>query len=523
MNLRKNKNISSKSIKERLFENMEKENSMRKQNMQKDIDSKRFFNQEENEQFIKARDASQHLKIAKNKDKDNPVKNWRYKTNAARFVEECIIDKQFIPNQYNTLIKTNNIKILHLILKNLNEFCYYSNEVLEFCYYNILNIFDKAINVNDDDCIAQMLYMVNSCITYKAVKEIEIGLCERLFSLAVDKNFHNRNVKTVKPQTYYNIYLINIGSREGLLISGEKLSILYRNVVNEINMSFDEVYFCILGIKVMTGFFKLDVFEKFKDKKNELFEIASYFIDVIFNFYDSKIYTKNKEELISEYDSETDIILFQHLAIHLLSTLIGSFANRFNDAFEIIFNKEKVEKITKIIELIYDYKELKDMLVIPLLMLLCSLADSKFELFMEIFILPKTKNLIIERNYKFNNEKIIDILTIIRYILEFNNLDLCNFYLNDKNVWEFINIEIENNTNPKVIEETLNLIMEILSIAKKFGGELEKNIMFNLNQYEINIKIEKLCNSFNENIPEKATGIIQYFHHKEQMNMDIES
>ena len=67
MNLRKNKNISSKSIKERLFENMEKENSMRKQNMQKDIDSKRFFNQEENEQFIKARDASQHLKIAKKK------------------------------------------------------------------------------------------------------------------------------------------------------------------------------------------------------------------------------------------------------------------------------------------------------------------------------------------------------------------------------------------------------------------------------------------------------------------------
>jgi hypothetical protein len=47
--------------------------------------------------------------------------------------------------------------------------------------------------------------MVNSCITYKAVREIEIGLCERLFSLAVDKNFHNRNVKTVKPQTYYNI------------------------------------------------------------------------------------------------------------------------------------------------------------------------------------------------------------------------------------------------------------------------------------------------------------------------------
>ena len=104
-----------------------------------------------------------------------------------------------------TLIKTNNIKILYLILKNLNEFCYYSNEVLDYCYYNILNIFDKTLNINDDDCIAQMLYMVNSCITYKAVKEIEVGLCERLFSFAVDNNFHNRNVKTVKPQTYYNI------------------------------------------------------------------------------------------------------------------------------------------------------------------------------------------------------------------------------------------------------------------------------------------------------------------------------
>ncbi len=67
MNLRKNKNISTKSIKERLFENIEKKNSMRKENIQKDIDSKRFFNQEENEQFIKARDASQHLKIAKKK------------------------------------------------------------------------------------------------------------------------------------------------------------------------------------------------------------------------------------------------------------------------------------------------------------------------------------------------------------------------------------------------------------------------------------------------------------------------
>ena len=49
MNLRKNKNISTKSIKERLFENIEKKNSMRKENIQKDIDSKRFFNQEENE------------------------------------------------------------------------------------------------------------------------------------------------------------------------------------------------------------------------------------------------------------------------------------------------------------------------------------------------------------------------------------------------------------------------------------------------------------------------------------------
>ena len=522
MNLRKTKNISSKSIKERLFENIEKENSIRKKNMQKDIDSKRFFDQEENEEFIKARDASQHLKIAKKKDKENPVKNWRYKTNAARFVEECIIDKQFIPNQYNTLIKTNNIKILYIILKNLNEFCYYSNDVLDFCYYKILNIFDKTLNVNDDDCIAQMLYMVNSCITYKAVREIEIGLCERLFSLAVDKNFHNRNVKTVKPQTYYNIYLINIGSKEGLLISGEKLSILYRNVINEINMSFDEVYFCILGIKVMTGFFKLDIFEKFKDKKNELFEIASYFVDVIFNFYDSKIYTKNKEELIKEYDSETDIILFQHLAIHLLSTLIGSFANRFNEAFPIIFNKEKVDKIIKIIELVYDYHQLQDMIAIPLLMLLCSLADSKFEMFLPIFLLPKTKNLIIERNYKFNNEKIIDILTIIKLILEFNNIDLCNFYLNDKNVWEFINIQIENNDNPKIIEETLNLIMEILSISKNFGGELEKNIIFNLNQFEINIKIEKLYNTFDENVSEKANGIIQYLQHKEKVNMEIE-
>ena len=74
MNLRKNKNISTKSIKERLFENIEKKNSMRKENIQKDIDSKRFFNQEENEQFIKARDASQHLKIAKKKIKKIQLK-----------------------------------------------------------------------------------------------------------------------------------------------------------------------------------------------------------------------------------------------------------------------------------------------------------------------------------------------------------------------------------------------------------------------------------------------------------------
>ena len=162
------------------------------------------------------------------------------------------------------------------------------------------------------------------------------------------------------------------------------------------------------------------------------------------------------------------------------------------------------------------------MIAIPLLMLLCSLADSKFEMFLPIFLLPKTKNLIIERNYKFNNEKIIDILTIIKLILEFNNIDLSNFYLNDKNVWEFINIQIENNDNPKIIEETLNLIMEILSISKNFGGELEKNIIFNLNQFEINIKIEKLYNTFDENVSEKANGIIQYLQHKEKVNMEIE-
>ena len=127
MDLRKNKNIKGKSIKERLLENIEKESLLRKQNMQKEIDSKRYFDEEENSQFIKARDASQHLKIAKKKDKEHPNKNWKEKTNAARLVEEYILDKEFIPAQFNTLIKSTNLKYINLIIKNLNEFCFYSN------------------------------------------------------------------------------------------------------------------------------------------------------------------------------------------------------------------------------------------------------------------------------------------------------------------------------------------------------------------------------------------------------------
>ena len=74
MDLRKNKNIKGKSIKERLLENIEKESLLRKQNMQKEIDSKRYFDEEENSQFIKARDASQHLKIAKKRIKNIQIK-----------------------------------------------------------------------------------------------------------------------------------------------------------------------------------------------------------------------------------------------------------------------------------------------------------------------------------------------------------------------------------------------------------------------------------------------------------------
>ena len=523
MDLRKNKNIKGKSIKERLLENIEKESLLRKQNMQKEIDSKRYFDEEENSQFIKARDASQHLKIAKKKDKEHPNKNWKEKTNAARLVEEYILDKEFIPAQFNTLIKSTNLKYINLIIKNLNEFCFYSNEVLNFCFTNILKIFDKAILVNDDEFIAQMLYLVNLCITFKADKEIEIGLSERLFNFVTDSSFHNRNVKTVKPQCYYNMYLMNIGSKEGLLISSEKIPFLYKNVINEIKNSFEDTYFCILGIKFMTGFFKLDTFEKFKNKKSELFEIAGKFVDVVYNFYENKIYTIDRAQLIKEYKTESDNILFQHLSIHLLSTLIGSFANRFNEAFEIIFNKDKVEKLTTIIELVYEYDQLQDIIVIPLLMLFCSLAESKSLLFQNMFFSPKIKNLIIERNYRFDSEKIVDILLIIKLILEFNNFELCKYYLEDKNIWEYIKTEIDNKDEPKVIEEELNLIMEILSIAKKYGGEFEKNIMFNFNQYELNLKIEQLCNSFKEDIPKKAIGIIEYLHHKELSQMEIEN
>ena len=47
--------------------------------------------------------------------------------------------------------------------------------------------------------------------------------------------------------------------------------------------------------------------------------------------------------------------------------------------------------------------------------------------------------------------------------------------------------------------------------------------MFNFNQYELNLKIEQLCNSFKENIPKKAIGIIEYLHHKELSQMEIEN
>ena len=76
-NKEKISNLNDNSIKERFRDIMRKGENLRKQQLINDLNNKRFFSEQENKEFIKARDLAQGLKKAKKKDdEENDMLNW---------------------------------------------------------------------------------------------------------------------------------------------------------------------------------------------------------------------------------------------------------------------------------------------------------------------------------------------------------------------------------------------------------------------------------------------------------------
>ena len=180
-NKEKISNLNDNSIKERFRDIMRKGENLRKQQLINDLNNKRFFSEQENKKFIKARDLAQGLKKAKKKDdEENDMLNWQEKDNSTKYIEQILKDDElFLQNQIDTLIKTKSEKIFNQIIKLMNEFCYYSNKVISYCFDYLIKIYDNGILINDEECINQCLYMITNCITFKSSQEIEQGLSER--------------------------------------------------------------------------------------------------------------------------------------------------------------------------------------------------------------------------------------------------------------------------------------------------------------------------------------------------------
>ena len=163
----------------------------------------------------------------------------------------------------------------------MNEFCYYSNKVISYCFDYLIKIYDNGILINDEECINQCLYMINNCITFKSSQEIEQGLSERLYYFVTDENFHTRNPSLTKPQCYYALYLLNVGADNYLPISKDKSVILIKSIINEIRNSLDQIYFCNLSLKLMNSFIKSDLFYNINNK-SDLRNFIEIFLDSIF-------------------------------------------------------------------------------------------------------------------------------------------------------------------------------------------------------------------------------------------------
>ena len=520
-NKEKISNLNDNSIKERFRDIMRKGENLRKQQLINDLNNKRFFSEQENKEFIKARDLAQGLKKAKKKDdEENDMLNWQEKDNSTKYIEQILKDDElFLQNQIDTLIKTKSEKIFNQIIKLMNEFCYYSNKVISYCFDYLIKIYDNGILINDEECINQCLYMITNCITFKSSQEIEQGLSERLYYFVTDENFHSRNPSLTKPQCYYALYLLNVGADNYLPISKDKSVILIKSIINEIRNSLDQIYFCNLSLKLMNSFIKSDLFYNINNK-SDLRNFIEIFLDSIFQFYDTKILNQNFEKLkeyLNDNSNIPDITIFQHLSIYTFVFLFSSFLVDDNETFRIIFNEKRVQKIQQMFEL-YECVDDNDLIIVPMILLILNMAESKSLLFKNIYLSNKVKNFIIGKEYRNNFDKVMNIIQTLQYILNLNNEEISSFYLKDKNLWSFINDQI-NSDNDNIIEELLNLILIILELIRKYN-KLELTVILMFNKYELNTKIEKLFYKKGGNkIPEKATSIIGILNNFESNKM----
>ena len=514
----KGSNLNDQSIKERFREIIQKENFQRKQQLNSDLNYKRFFDQQENDEFIIARDIFQKLKLAKQEDEKNPNINWQEKDKATILVEKTIENKNFLLNQIDTLIKTKSVKIFIQIIKLLNDFCYYSNKVISYCFNYLIKIYDNSISLNDEECYNQILFLINNCISFKSSQDIEQGLTERLFNFVTSQDFHNKNPLITKPQAYYSLYLLNIGADDYLSLSKDKIIILIKSMVQEINSSSDDIYFCDLALKLMNSLIKNNIFYQIENH-NEIRFIICMFIDGIFNIFDLKIINQSNIDFLNNINNNNDLNLFQHLTFYLLSILFSSFLFDNNDDFRMIFNDERIQKIKKMIEFYADIENNNiDEIIKPMILLILNMTDSKSLLFKDIYLSSKVKSVIIEKEYKNDIDKIMNIIEILKNILKLGTEDISMFYLKDKNFWEYLNEHLEND-NYSIIEEILNLLMIILELIRKFN-KLETLVIFMINKYDLNSKIDKLSYIKEENnISEKACSIMNYLNQDENNKM----
>ena len=511
-------NLNDQSIKERFREIIQKSDFQRKKQLNSDLNYKRFFDQQENDEFIIARDIFQKLKLAKQEDEKNPNINWQDKDKATILVEKTIEDKNFLSNQIDTLIKTKSIKIFIQIIKLINDFCYYSNKVIAYCYNYLNKIYDNSISLNDEESYNQILFLINNCISFKSSQDIEQGLTERLFNFVTNENFHNKNPLITKPQAYYSLYLLNVGADDYLSLSKEKIVILIKSMVQEIYSSSNDIYFCDLVLKLMNSLIKNNIFYQIENH-NEIRFIICKFIDGVFNIFDMKVIKENNINFQKNDNNNNDLILFQHLTFYLLSILFSSFLFDNNDDFRMIFNDERIQKIKKMIEFYADIENNNiDEIIKPMILLILNMTDSKSLLFKDIYLSSKVKSVIIEKEYKNDIDKIMNIIEILKNILKLDIEEISIFYLKDKNFWEYINEHLEND-NYIIIEEILNLFMIILELISKYN-KLETLVIFMINKYDLNSKIDKLCYIKEENnISVKASSIIEYLNRDEKNKM----